>query len=132
MITQFYLEIEPLPCPRPRIAMIAGHGVAYYPKAYKEWAAEATKQAAKAWRDQEAGTLGGLVSLRLSFFCSRPKTTKLQAPKGDIDNYVKSVMDALTKAGVWLDDKQVVELVARKTWNLPQGIPGIAVSLEAL
>jgi len=36
---------------------------------------------------------------------------------GDADNLAKSVLDALTKAGVWQDDKQVDELLIRKCYG---------------
>jgi Holliday junction resolvase RusA-like endonuclease len=36
--------------------------------------------------------------------------------KPDIDNLVKLVLDAMTKAGFWKDDSQVVILKAEKRW----------------
>jgi crossover junction endodeoxyribonuclease RusA len=35
---------------------------------------------------------------------------------GDIDKLVRACLDALTDAGVWNDDSQVVHLNARKKW----------------
>ena len=35
---------------------------------------------------------------------------------GDIDKLVRACLDALTDAGVWNDDSQVVELLARKVF----------------
>jgi crossover junction endodeoxyribonuclease RusA len=35
---------------------------------------------------------------------------------GDIDKLVRACLDALTDAGVWNDDSQVVQLVARKVF----------------
>lgn len=34
--------------------------------------------------------------------------------KRDIDNYLKSLLDALTHAEIWQDDSQIYELVVRK------------------
>jgi Holliday junction resolvase RusA-like endonuclease len=31
--------------------------------------------------------------------------------RGDIDNYAKLILDALTESGVWADDSQVKELM---------------------
>ena len=40
---------------------------------------------------------------------------------GDCDNRAKGVLDALTDAGLWADDKDVTSLAVRKvwTWNRP-------------
>lgn len=40
----------------------------------------------------------------------------------DIDNLLKSIMDALTKGQAWLDDKLVVKVVAEKKWSLESKI----------
>jgi Holliday junction resolvase RusA-like endonuclease len=48
--------------------------------------------------------------------------------KPDADNVAKLVMDALTKAGVWVDDTRVAELVVRRRYlpldgaSLPIGV----------
>lgn len=39
----------------------------------------------------------------------------------DIDNRVKPILDALTRAGVWQDDSQVIELRVRKCPTLKHG-----------
>lgn len=36
----------------------------------------------------------------------------------DVSNRLKSLEDALTEAGVWLDDRQVAEIQARKSFGL--------------
>jgi Holliday junction resolvase RusA-like endonuclease len=59
--------------------------------------------------------------LRAGFQVTRPRTTKLDGPKPDIDNYLKSLMDALTSAAVWDDDCQVVEVHALKKWAPSEG-----------
>jgi Holliday junction resolvase RusA-like endonuclease len=61
----------------------------------------------------------GAVSVWVRFALPRPKTTKLAAPKPDLDNYIKALFDAMTMAGnVWFDDYQVVQLIeATKTWS---------------
>lgn len=49
----------------------------------------------------------------------------------DIDNYSKGVLDALTHAKVWADDKQVRSL--RIDWVACQGKPGsVLVTIEEL
>lgn len=36
---------------------------------------------------------------------------------GDVDNKAKGIMDALTDAGLWSDDKDVTDLRSRKVWT---------------
>jgi Holliday junction resolvase RusA-like endonuclease len=51
----------------------------------------------------------------VSHVCKRPKTTKLPHPNGDVDNYLKGTLDAITKAQlVWHDDKQIKTVFADK------------------
>ena len=47
------------------------------------------------------------VRVRLDFY---PKTNR----SFDVDNRIKAILDALTHAGVWYDDKWAVEITARK------------------
>lgn len=40
-----------------------------------------------------------------------------KSSKGDIDNYLKAALDALTDAGMWSDDSQVVQVSAAKMYG---------------
>ena len=46
----------------------------------------------------------------------RPKKTKLPAPSGDTDNFVKSILDGMNGI-VFVDDRQVVQMNAMKQWG---------------
>lgn len=46
-----------------------------------------------------------------------PKASAPAYPRPDTDNLAKSVLDALTDAGAWADDSQVVSLGVRKKWS---------------
>jgi crossover junction endodeoxyribonuclease RusA len=89
---------------------------------------ESSKQV-KPWResirwaalDQAHGPLNteGPVSVRLLFVMPRPasapkRSTPPAVKRPDIDKLVRAVLDALSSAGVWRDDSQVVELFATK------------------
>lgn len=65
------------------------------------------------------------VSVTLSFTLARPKTTKLATPRLDIDKLTRAVLDALTGI-VYVDDKQVAEVTARKAW----GEPGVVIEVS--
>lgn len=120
------IEREPMPAPRPRARAIRLKGgntiiTMYNPKEYMQWKAAL----ANALRLIAPATSPLTTPLRLyaEFVCTRPKTSKLSAPKPDVDNYAKGLMDALTDAGWWEDDTQVQHLAVLKRWA-PAGTPG--------
>lgn len=123
-----FLPIDPLPCPRPRVAVIRGHGVAYYPTAYKKWVAEFVELFA----DKQYPQFDGPVRVRMILDCRKAKTSKLLTPSGDVDNYAKSVLDGLTKVGMWFDDKQVERLTVTKRFAQPASPVGIHLDIIAL
>lgn len=80
----------------------------------------------KKWQEEAAGLLAeidavyheGPVEVVLTCYSTRPKTTKLNHPKPDVDNYAKGVLDVITKDGrFWHDDSQVQKLTVSKQWT---------------
>lgn len=117
-----------MPSPRPRFRVIGKFASAYMPKNYKDHTNELVEQL-------QALDLGepsdGPLSVNLVVFVTKPRTSKLLYPKPDIDNYEKTILDAITKAGnVWEDDRQVVELNSLKLFA-PEGQPaGYLLSVQ--
>lgn len=111
------VPLQPIPCPRPRITVRGRFAHAYYPAAYKDWKAEAERLIEQAM-DKEITATFYDVPLQVMLTCVvvKPKTSKLREPKGDVDNYAKAIMDALTTAGAWGDDDQVIDLRVVKRW----------------
>ena len=113
--------MDPMPAPRPRARAIQPKGgkraiaTVYNPSEYTAWAtaaAEAIKEEMGEDLSLEGPlTVGNIVTVE------KPKTTKLSAPKPDIDNYAKAVLDAMTKARMWNDDSQVEFLAVKKQWG---------------
>jgi len=129
---RFFIGVSPIPCPRPRIAVRGRFASAYYPASYKNWK-EAAEAAITRELDSDAfpGTFYDIpLIVRIDNVVERPKTTKKFCPKGDVDNYAKSVLDALTAAGAWGDDDQVVELVVTKRFASAADPVGIHISIE--
>jgi len=58
-------------------------------------------------------------NVALTFWLPRPKSVKRQFATGtyDIDKLTRAVLDSITKAGVWRDDSDVVDLTVRKTYD---------------
>lgn len=71
----------------------------------------------------------GPIRITLRFQLERGKTVKRSEPitRPDIDKIIRPVLDALTGI-VFVDDCQVVELVARKAYDSE---PGVVIDVEA-
>jgi len=120
-------DVEPMPTPRLRFRRLPKGVATYYPNDYSQYMEKLG--------NQYAGHSFGEIplSVEVTFSLPRPKTdygtgknagiVKDGKPghpvkKADIDNYVKGTLDAL-KGKAWTDDKQVVELTARKVFGEP-------------
>ncbi len=93
-----------IPTPRPRVSR---HGT-HYPKRYTDWLDSARVEAYRAcgrplWE--------GLVDIHVLFYGARPNA--------DIDNLLKSVLDAI-QGVIIVDDKQVASVDARRLAGEPR------------
>ena len=126
-----------------------GHGVLVdMNKNLQSWR-DSIIYAAREARPKDAGdgvVFAGPVSVDLTFFFGRPKShycsgskshllrnnapkCKVSAP--DIDKLSRAVLDAITAAGMWRDDAQVVSLKAVKLYTHPlMGPPGLSIKLS--
>jgi crossover junction endodeoxyribonuclease RusA len=61
----------------------------------------------------------GPVDAQIVFFMPRPKSVLREYPsvKPDLDKLVRAILDAGTKAGIYNDDSQVIEIVANKFYT---------------
>ncbi|QOC54162.1 RusA family crossover junction endodeoxyribonuclease [Caulobacter vibrioides] len=111
------LPFEPMPSPRPRVRVIGKFAQVYMEKAYvdlKAQIAEFVKGTVERVGDDQ---FHAPVTILVESVATPPKTTKLSAPKGDVDNFAKTVLDALTTSEVvWKDDTQVQSLTTTKRW----------------
>lgn len=107
----FRLDFPPVPAARPRVARWG----TYYPKTYKVWMEDAFKALIKFERPVR---ISNPVNVSIIVRVPRPKTTERAWPRGDVDNYAKAALDAVTKAGCcWEDDDQVVNLSVIKQYS---------------
>lgn len=112
------LRINPVPASRPRVSKFG----TYYPKRHKAFQSEALALLSEM---RERGDLPGVLMtgrlrVRVIFNVTKPKTTKLSSPRGDIDNYCKILMDCCNGL-VWEDDHQVVSVCAVKQFTSREG-----------
>lgn len=111
LLQRVVIPVDPVPASRPRV----GRWGTYYTKTYRNW-----RDLAASRLPHGELHLDGPISVDVEVVKKRPKTTKLDHPHPDIDNYVKAALDALTKAGgYWDDDKQIVALSAHKRFTAP-------------
>lgn len=111
------VELGSRPCPRPR--SVAGR-TPYLPAAYAEWRTEAAIRFGAAWRRVRPPSKGAIdTPVSLSVFLARRSITVWVDPaegcdrdglRGDLDNHLKAVLDALVEAGVLADDRLVLRL----------------------
>ena len=70
------------------------------------------------------------IAVELTFWLPRPKSVKRPYATStyDIDKLTRAVLDSVTKAGVWRDDSDVVDLAVRKTYADTHE-PGVLISI---
>lgn len=107
----FVFPVAPVPASRPRVTKWG----TYHTKTYKNW----LEAAGRYLKTVTAHIPQGKLLVVATFVCHRPKTTKLVTPKGDIDNYLKAPLDAITHAGLWDDDKWITTIVGHKRFQEP-------------
>tara|TARA_R110002020_G_scaffold2751_8_gene12937 strand:- start:10468 stop:10809 length:342 start_codon:yes stop_codon:yes gene_type:complete len=98
-------------------------GRIYYPARYTRFKAAARKLLPGCCF--EAGIhkpLTGPLVVYLDMAIGRPKRTKLNYPKPDVDNLAKAALDCGNNF-IWEDDYQIVVLDSRKRWSDP-GVEG--------
>ena len=95
----------------------------------KAWAA-AVGWAAKV---RCATPIAGPIAVTLVFALARPASVKRARPsvKPDIDKLARATLDALTGIA-WIDDAQVVRMLAEKRYATPGCEPGAFITIEPL
>ena len=59
----------------------------------------------------------------------RPKTSKRDYPRGDVDNFAKGPLDSMTSNGFfWNDDDQIIALAVTKRYAEPDEPVGINIT----
>lgn len=116
----------------------AANGIAYMPKATRQWMRDASRhiQAASDGRHLE-GPLG----MEIQAVFRRPKALSRAKDfdgylrhhkRPDADNIAKMVLDACTKAGLWVDDSQVCSLTVQKFYGRASEEPWVGVHVWEL
>ena len=125
MPEDIFINCEPVPAARPRVSKWG----TYYPKKYKDFKAELVEKIKAEWNGamKRALPITGPIALTIFIHCTKPRTSKLDYPGPDVDNFAKAVMDA-ANGTVFEDDKQVIDLHVSKRW-VTLGKPGVSMSI---
>ena len=70
----------------------------------------------------------GELEVWAAFYVRSPKTSKLKHPRGDIDNYLKTL--DIINGVVWKDDVQIVKIHGEKAWATE--CPSIELEIKQL
>lgn len=119
----YRIELAPVPASRPKVPR---RGKPYYLPTYAAWC-----DGAAAFLRPQGEPLDGPLVVFVEVVCKRPKKPANVMPVGDVDNYAKAALDALTSAGVWVDDKLVVEMTVRKRYTEGDEQPHTFITIEA-
>jgi Holliday junction resolvase RusA-like endonuclease len=115
--------------PRPESLRI-GRNRVYPGKLYAAFQQECVRQLAG---PKTTGlNLQGPLVVAMEFVCTRPKTTKREWPVGDVDNFLKGPMDALTKIEAWGDDDQVQVAYPTKRYARADETAGVNIVIGRL
>lgn len=117
----YTIPLTPVPASRRQVPL---SGKPYYPKAYAYW-----RDAAAAYLPTLAAPVLGLCKVLIEVVCKRPQTTTADTPTGDVNNYAKAALDAISAAGIWSDDKQVRTLAIEKRYAEPSETPHILITI---
>jgi Holliday junction resolvase RusA-like endonuclease len=117
-IMRMVFDIDPCPASRPRVSRWS----TYYPKKYTQFRNEMKALTS----EMDTTPCEKLISVDIEFNVRIPKswTKKKKKEKNgqycdngcDIDNYLKAILDSLNGV-LFVDDRQVVEVYARKRYS---------------
>lgn len=128
MKLDFFVSGVPKAQPRVKAFVRGGHAGVYTPDSAESWK-QAVRQQATA--NAPESVVAAPIRVELDFFLPRPKahhkrdgSVKPNSPvwhckKPDLDNLIKAVTDAITDTQrIWLDDSQICEITATKTYAI--------------
>ena len=140
MKIDFFVAGIPKAQPRVKAFVRGGHAGVYTPDSAESWK-QAVRQQAVA--NAPESLVAHPIRVELDFFLPRPKAHykrdgSLKADqsiwhtsKPDLDNLIKAVTDAITDTQkVWLDDSQICEISATKTYALQQSGCSVRINTE--
>ncbi len=133
-MTELAIAVYGRPAPQGSKKLVASNRFIEASKYLPAWRKAVTLAAVEAINDQGWSALESAVELECVFYLERPGTVPpkkrphpIKPP--DVDKLARAVSDALTDAGAYLDDSQVIKLTAFKFYA-DNREPGAFVTLR--
>lgn len=118
----FTIDLPPVPASRPKVPR---RGKPFYLPTYSAW-----RDGAGAFLRATGEPIRWPVVVFIEVVCKRPKKPSRPMPRGDADNYAKAALDAITSAGIWVDDVLVVEMTVRKRYTEGHEQPHTFITIQ--
>tara|TARA_B100000085_G_scaffold22775_1_gene19156 strand:- start:34944 stop:35393 length:450 start_codon:yes stop_codon:yes gene_type:complete len=109
---EFFIPVDPVPASRPRVSKWG----TYYGKTYENFRTK-VRAALRDLTNLSGEPMTGPIHCLIEIVAPKPKTTKRDYPRGDVDNFAKGPLDSMTShGGFWNDDDQVTALAVTKRY----------------
>jgi len=123
---EYKFPVNPVAASRPRVGKFGAYFTGPYKK-FRHLAAQVINQVL----GRNFAPLSGKLAVDIRCYITRPKTTKLEYPRADVDNYSKAILDSLN-GKLWEDDSQIWALFISKEWE-PKDTEGyFTVAVETI
>jgi Holliday junction resolvase RusA-like endonuclease len=121
-VMDFIILGEPVAKGRPKISSFGGHARAYTPKKTRDAEANIRSQIVQQLPNGFIPFKDAL-SISIEVYRSKPKSKPKRVThpttKPDLDNYLKTILDAMNTV-VFEDDSQIISINAKKEYGIPK------------
>lgn len=124
---KLFVPVKPVPASRPRVTRFG----TFFSKNYTDFRNEFYRFLSPI--KKKYPTTDSTYSVDILFVCKKPKNPSNDYPIGDVDNYLKGPLDALTKCEMfWKDDIQVITLSGTKRYQHKNEDAGMHITIKEL
>jgi len=107
-----FVPVKPVPASRPRVTKWG----TYFTKTYIDFRNEMYIFLNRI--KEKHPVCDKTYAVEIEFICRKPLSPSNPYPVGDVDNFLKGPLDAITKVGMfWVDDVQVLDLRGKKRYQ---------------
>jgi Holliday junction resolvase RusA-like endonuclease len=124
---ELFIPVKPVPASRPRVSRWG----TYFSKNYEDFRNQCSLFLSKI--KKQYPPQAGKFKVQILFICHKPANPANSYPRGDVDNFLKGPLDAITKAGmIWEDDIQITRLIGIKRYAKAGEQVGMKITITKL